>query len=312
MSQSPSNFDILVYGPIFCDMIFTDLPAMPALGKEIFADNFAMALGGSAIVAAGLRRLGAKVGLIADLGNDSLSKLMAAMLDDLKLDRSLTRRHAEALHQLTVALSFPRDRAFITRFRRPSTPPDLETILKQSGAQHLHICSFWAVLETPRICVLAHDAGMTVSFDPGWDEEALRSKTVQDIIPELDFFLPNEMELLYLAESRSVADAAHDISRRMSRGQLILKQGSRGAVAYTRAGETAVRVPPIPIAPVDTTGAGDSFDAGFLYGLINGQSLTTSMEMGAVCGGLATTRISGSLGCPTLQEVEAWRLKLQS
>ena len=117
------TYDVLVYGPLFCDLIFTGLPGLPVLGTELFADDFTLTVGGSAIVAAGLHRLGARVGLIAELGTDYLSRVMREILDDLGLDRSLIREHGHPLPQVTVALSFPQDRAFVTRFRRPQTAP---------------------------------------------------------------------------------------------------------------------------------------------------------------------------------------------
>ncbi len=80
------TYDILVYGPIFCDLIFTGLPTMPTLGTELFADELTVTIGGSAIVAAGLHKLGARTGLIADLGNDPLSDVVRRLMDDLGVD----------------------------------------------------------------------------------------------------------------------------------------------------------------------------------------------------------------------------------
>ena len=131
------TYDVIVYGPLFCDLIFTDLPGMPELNTEIFAGDFTIAIGGSAIVAVALHRLGAKVGLIAELGNDPMSRMVATMMDDIGLDRTLIREHPRPLPQITVALSFPQDRAFVTRFERPESPPDLQSILSQHPSKHL-------------------------------------------------------------------------------------------------------------------------------------------------------------------------------
>ncbi|MEZ4719325.1 MAG: hypothetical protein R2851_25035 [Caldilineaceae bacterium] len=85
-------YDVLVYGPVFCDIIFTDLPSLPVLGTEIFAGDLTATVGGSAIVAAGLHRL-ARVGLIADLGADPFSAIIRSVLDDIGLERTLIREH---------------------------------------------------------------------------------------------------------------------------------------------------------------------------------------------------------------------------
>lgn len=299
-------YDILVYGPIFCDLIFTDLPGLPALGTEIYAGDFTVTVGGSAIVAAGLRQLGARVGLIADLGNDPLSLVARTVLDDLGLDRTLIREHPQPLPQVTVALSFPQDRAFVTRFQRPAAPPDLAALLRDHPARHLHVCSLLAALETPDAAMLAHAAGMTVSMDPGWDAAGLRDPRLLAMIAELDLFMPNEAELCHIAGAAAVADAAAHVLALMAHGALVLKRGAAGATVYTAQGEPPRHMAALPVTAVDTTGAGDAFDAGFLNSYFRGAPLDDCMRAGSVCGSLSTTAVGGITALPTSTEVEQW------
>lgn len=303
-------YDVLVYGPLFCDLIFTEMPGMPVLGTELFAGQFDLTIGGSAIVAAGLHRLGAKVGLIAELGNDPLSQLMRQILDELGLDRSLIREHPYPLPQVTVALSFPHERAFITRLQRPETPPDLAALVRAFPARHLHVSSFLAALETPDAARIAHAAGLTVSMDPGWDEQSLRDPRLGAMIAEVDLFLPNRLELCHIAQTQQVEQAAAKISAAMQGGLIALKLGAEGAVVYSQAGQEQARTPALSVTPVDTTGAGDAFDAGFLYAFVNALPLETCLRYGAVCGALATTRPGGVAACPTHQEVQHWLSRL--
>lgn len=306
------SYDILVYGPLFCDLIFTDMPRMPALGTEVFAGDLTIAIGGSAIVAAWLHKLGARDGLVAELGSDPLSQVARRLLDELGLDQTLIREHPYPLPQVTVALSFPQDRAFITRFKRPKSPPDLAAILHRNSAKHLHVCGFLAALETPDICQIAHAAGLTVSMDSGWDEEALRDPQLAAVISELDLFLPNRRELCYIGQVTDLEQAAARVAATMRDGMIVVKRGPEGAVAYDSNGEVRAQVSALPVTPVDTTGAGDAFDAGFLYAYVNGLSLTTCMQYGAVCGGLATTFPGGAGAIPTAREVQRWLAKLPS
>ncbi len=306
------SYDILVYGPLFCDVIFTDLPEMPALGREVFAGDLTIAIGGSAIVAGWLHKLGARVGLIAELGSDPLSQVARRLLDELGLDRTLIREHPDPLPQVTVALSFPQDRAFITRFKRPESPPDLAAMLRGKPAKHLHVCSFLAALETPDICQIAHAAGLTVSMDPGWDEVALRDPQLAALIAELDLFFPNRSELCHISQVTDVERAAAKVGATMHDGMIVVKQGAEGAIAYASDGQVRARVSALPVTPVDTTGAGDAFDAGFLYAYVNNLPLATCMRYGAVCGGLATTVAGGTGAIPTAEEVQQWLSKLPS
>ncbi len=304
------KYDILVYGPLFCDLIFTDLPSMPVLGTEIFAGDFTIAIGGSAIVAAAPCRFGARVGLIADLGSDPMSQLARTLLDELGIDRRLIREHAHPLPQITVALSLPTDRAFITRFQRPNSLPDLTAILRDNPAKHLHVSSFLAVLETPTAAQIARAAGMTVSMDPGWDETALRDPRVRAMISDLDIFLPSRTELCWIAETDHMEAALVSVSSTMTAGLIVMKDGENGAIAVGK--DVYQQVSVLPVVPVDTTGAGDSFDAGFLYAFTQGMPLTDCLRYGSVCGALATTAVGGATAAPTLEEVHLWLSKLPS
>lgn len=304
------KYDVLVYGPLFCDLIFTDLPEMPRLGTEIFAGNFTVAVGGSAIVAAGLQRLGAKVGLIADLGNDAMSGLVRTLLDELNVDRTLIREHPYALPQVTAALSFPRDRAFVTRFQKPDTPVDLEALLREHPAKHLHIGSFLAALDIPDAPQIAHAAGLTVSFDPGWDEAALRDPIVHNMLPHLDVFLPSRSELCYMMETDSAEEAQSIAAAKMPQGLIVMKNSKDGALA--RSSAQSEQVSALKVTPVDTTGAGDSFDAGFLFRYTAGDTLMNCLRYGAICGALSTTKAGGATAAPTHEEVQEWLSKLQS
>ncbi|MBL8147407.1 MAG: carbohydrate kinase family protein [Anaerolineae bacterium] len=298
------NYDILVYGPLFCDLIFTSLPGMPELGREVFAGDMTVAVGGSAIVAAALHRLGVRVGLIADLGSDPLSQVVRALLDELGLDQTLIRSHTYPLPQVTAALSFPHDRAFVTRFQRPEQPRDIAALLASHSARHMHVCGFLALEETPDIVDLAHDAGMTVSLDLGWDDHALRQPALRDMLALLDIFMPSKCELCAVMGTDDAEEALSRAAVMMPGGIVVMKDGSRGAIARQR--EVREQVQALLVKAVDTTGAGDSFDAGFLYAYINNLPLGECMRYGNICGGLATTAAGGAVAAPTFEEMRKW------
>jgi len=300
------NYDVLVYGPMFCDLVFTGLPGMPALGEEHYADDLTIAPGGSAIVAVGLQRLGLRTGLIADLGSDALSSLLWGMLEEFSLDRRLIRRLSSPLPQVTVALSFPEDRAFITRFRQPEKPCDMEQILGAHKAEHLHVGSFLPVLENPHVCSKARQAGMTVSLDPGWDEKALRDPLLLAALRDLDYFLPSRSELCFLAGETNPELAARTVLDRMDGGTVIMKDGARGASAYSPLHPDGIHRPALEVDVVDTTGAGDAFDAGFIAALLEEQPLEVCLQHGLICGSLAVTSRGGPGSLPDKKELEKW------
>ena len=108
------NYDVVIAGDIFCDLIFTGLPGMPALGEELYATDFDMLPGGVFITAAALRRLDLSVGLFCQMGNDPFSKFILSSMEDEGLDTSLVRRFDRPLRTISVALSFAEDRSFLS------------------------------------------------------------------------------------------------------------------------------------------------------------------------------------------------------
>jgi sugar/nucleoside kinase (ribokinase family) len=303
-------YDVIVYGPLFCDLIFTQLDEMPTLGKEIFAGNFTINVGGSAIVAAGLQKLGVKVGLVADLGNDALSRVVGEVLEEMAIDRTLIRTHPHPLTQLTVALSFPQDRAFITRFEKPTQPADLAEILTSHPTRHVHIGSFLGAFDALDAGRIAHEAGATISLDPGWDESALRDVRLHAMLPDLDYFMPSRSELTFMMQEEDTHKAMQQAHQQMQSGKIIMKDGAQGALGWGDGWQ--YHASSLVVEPIDTTGAGDAFDAGFVYGLVNELSLEECMRYGVVCGALTTTSVGGATGTPTLEEVKIWLPKLQS
>ncbi|MEZ4635564.1 MAG: hypothetical protein R2873_34900 [Caldilineaceae bacterium] len=92
------------------------------------------------------------------------------------------------------------------------------------------MCSFLAALDNPRAAYIAHDAGATVSMDPGWDEAALRDPRLAGMIREVDFFLPSEMELRHLTGEGDLSLAATTVTSTMREdAALVVKQGADGA-----------------------------------------------------------------------------------
>lgn len=299
-------YDVLVYGPIFCDVIFTGLPSMPNLGEEIYADQLTISLGGSAIIAAGLQKLGLQVGLIADLGNDPFSKILCEMLGEYRLDRTLIRKRTSSLKQVTVALSYPSDRAFVTRFEHPEKPINLHDVFRKHSTQHLHVCSFLAGLDNPQAGKVAHAAGATISADFGWDKKALHGSDLVHLVKELDVFLPSKSEICEMMQEADIDSAASKAMSLMEHGDLYVKDGRHGVFGFVRGSPNRIHVPAIDVSAVDTTGAGDAFDAGFIYAYVNQLPPRSCMAYGAACGGLTTTVPGGTEGFPDLKELKKW------
>jgi len=300
----PIDYEVLVVGRIFCDLIFTNLPDIPKPGQEVFAEQLDVVAGGSFITAVALHRLGLRVGLVADLGNDIFSQFIASLIEGEGLEAELICYHPQPLFQVSVALSFPRDRAFVTKLDPLPTRRNMSDLLARHPARHLHLCTLEAGLTYPDLPHLAHNYGLTVSLDCG-QAGSLEASHIQELIKSIDVFLPNAAEACALTGCQSSAEALHHLSHYVP--TVVVKQGADDVIAKT--GNQTEQLPTLPIKSVDTTGAGDAFDAGFIYAFLKDLSLRDCLRHGIITGGLSTTAPGGITAVPTLKEVHSWLSK---
>ena len=140
--------------------------------------------------------------------------------------------------------------------------------------------------------------GAFISMDTNWDPDEKWDHGIWKILPLVDIFMPNENELLNIAREKRIADAVSKIQKLVK--VVVVKKGPGGADAYAQGKKFSAKALDLKVA--DTVGAGDSFDAGFLYGFLNGWSLERSLWLAAVCGSLSTRAGGGTAAQPTLEE----------
>jgi sugar/nucleoside kinase (ribokinase family) len=287
---------VLCLGRTYCDIIFTGLADMPILGRERFAETVTIAAGGGAfITAAHLAALGRPVSLVTRLGTDLLSRGLADELAAPGLDLSFVETAIDAGPQPTVALVMGDERAFVSRRAGSSRPSSLERALTSPGVGHLHIAEFATLSDNPGLVAQAHARGLTVSLDPSWDDNLIRKDDAFfRTCAGIDVFFPNRQEGEALTGE---AEPEAALSRLRDHFPLVvLKLGERGAVAAT---ETESLSAPAPaITAIDTTGAGDAFNAGFLHAWLDKGDVRQALAAGIDCGSLAVQSIGGAPRSP--------------
>ena len=298
---------ILVAGEINPDLILQGYHSFPELGKEVLVDDFVMALGSaSAICAMGLARLGRPVGFAGKVGVDPWGDYCLQTMAAAGIDVSRVIRDPALKTGVTVSISSPRDRALVS-FVGAMAALDGEDLSDAvlGDFQHLHVSSYFLQdrlrATLPDVLRRAHRAGLTTSLDPGFDPTERWGRALLDTLWEVDVFLPNEVELAALS---GVADP-EDAVRRLDNGRtrIVAKLGARGCLTVDEG--RVLRVPAFPVQPVDTTGAGDSFNAGFLHAWLDGRPLAECLRWGAACGSLSTRGVGGSARQGDAREVEA-------
>jgi sugar/nucleoside kinase (ribokinase family) len=298
---------MLVVGELNVDMIVSGLDAFPRLAQEIIAADLQTVLGSSsAICAAGLARLGAEVDLLGKVGEDYFGDLITEELRELGVGTRHVVRDPAVRTGITISLTYAQDRALVTY---PGSIAalrltDIQTsILKEYD--HMHVGSYFLQKGLQPglqdLFELAHRSGLTTSLDTGWDpEERWGGDKLLDLLALVDIFFPNEEEARAITGASDAKLALRELGQRTR--LVVVKQGAGGAMAL-HDGEI-VRSPGFKVNVADTTGAGDSFDAGFLFArIVQGQLLEDALRFANACGALSATGYGGTSAQPTLPQV---------
>ncbi len=290
------RYDVVVSGVYFCDMIFTGLPQMPELGKEIFGTGFDVMPGGSYNTVIALHKLGLSVGWACDFGNDFFSQYVLDAAKRAGLDDHLFRLRDAPWINLSVSLSFSDDRAFVTYTNayRPTQLPDVAA----NPARCLLVPVLYMGDDLQRASAQVHQDGGIVFMDCAETDLTLDTPGVRDVLRAVDVFAPNAKEALQFTGSSTVEEALDRLAAIVP--TVVIKLGPEGAIARHN-GQT-VRTPALAVDVVDTTGAGDCFNAGFIYGYLRGEPLERCLRLGNIVGGLSTTA-RGTANVPTAADV---------
>ncbi|MCC7084621.1 MAG: carbohydrate kinase family protein [Pirellulales bacterium] len=295
---------VLVVGELNVDLVLQGLDRLPALGMEILAQDFQLVLGSaSAIFAMGLAQLGRPVSFLGKVGDDAWGSLCLQALRSRRIDISQVEVKPDLKTGLTVAFSTAKDRAMVSYIGSidANTIDDVSDEVMNS-ADHLHVSSFYLQRRLRSHCrdlfAKARRLGLTTSLDPGCDPLDRWGSDLIEVLPEVDVFLPNEVELERLSGKSHVKEALAQFDN--GRTCIVAKLGARGATARFQGKTTPT--PAYKITPVDTTGAGDSFNAGFLHGWLEGWPLEECLRLGSACGALSTRGIGGTATQATLDD----------
>jgi sugar/nucleoside kinase (ribokinase family) len=289
--------EVCVVGEINCDLILYGLPKKLEPEKETLAEGFRLTLGSSsAIFAHNLSALGTRTGIVSKVGSDPLGKFAMERLTDGGVDVSAVKQSAMATPTgVTVILAQPVQRYILTylgtmaEFRYEDIDRDYVF-----SARHLHLSSFFLQRalrpSVARLFREAKEKGLTTSFDTNDDPEGKWTDDLLDVLPFVDVFLPNEREAKATTRSDGLSQAAQKLAA-MSR-MVVIKLGANGAVA--REGEKNWRCPGIRVEAVDSVGAGDTFNAGFIHKFLAGASCEECLRFANTAAAFSTTREGGT------------------
>jgi sugar/nucleoside kinase (ribokinase family) len=289
-------FDITIAGEINLDLILYGLPAEMAPERELLASDFRVTLGSSsAIVAHNCASLGARVAFTTLAGPDDFGRIALERLHASGVDISRTIHHGNLSTGVTLLLPHGSERHILTY---PGTMAemtiahlDFEFLIQ---ARHFHLSSLYLQkglhAGLPDLLRRLKRAGLTISLDTNDDPDDQWGPPLWDILPYVDLFLPSESELCRMTGCTDLDAAIAAFAGQVP--TLVVKRGDKGARVQSQGKVTDVS--PVSVVPVDTIGAGDSFDAGFLRAYLLGRDAVTCARAGNITGALSTQAAGGT------------------
>jgi 5-dehydro-2-deoxygluconokinase len=303
--------DAIVLGRIGYDL-YSEEPHVPLPQVR----RFSRYLGGSsANMAVGLSRLGARVGIIASLGSDSLSEYLVQFLRSENVDTSHVKTVQGFLPSLSLTEVAPPDRFPQVFYRRDPADTALQVNaddLAYAGSGRMFITNGTSLCASPsrestyRALERARASGRRVVLDidyrsMSWSSAEDAGLAVRLALPFVDVLIGNQPELMLVA-AESDLDTATEKLRNSGVPMLVSKLGDQGTRVWTADGP--VFLPPYLVEVVSTIGAGDGFASGFLYGLLKQMSTIECLHYGNAAAAIVVSRLSCSEAMPTLAEVE--------
>lgn len=293
------QFDITLAGEANLDMVFYGLPEQLPMERELVVSGLSTMLGGSAAITAhNLAALGSKVGFIFQAGDDPWAEFCQRDLEKAGVDLSQVVTARKNLRTgVTVFLQHGNRRQ---AFTHPGAISELRfddlDLGYLSSSRHFHLSSLFLQRalrpDAARLLAAMQQAGVTTSLDTNDDPSGQWEEPLLEVLKHVDIFLPNANEACHITRQNNVEDAARELAKIVP--LVVLKLGNRGAFALHDG--KRYEAPALEVCVVDTVGAGDSFNAGFLHSWIRGGTIQECLELGNLCGAYSTTGEGGISG----------------
>ena len=304
-TEIEKSFDVVVVGELNVDLILNQIEKFPVVGKEVLARKMTLTLGSSsAIFACNISTLGSRTIFSGKLGMDDFGDHVLANLNAKGVDTSNIVWSRDVSTGATIVLNFHEDRAMVTHqgamadFYMHEIPDEL-----LSRSKHLHVSSIFLQpalkKDIVKLYMKAKSLGLTTSLDPQWDPAEKWDVDFKNLLSYVDIFLPNAKELECITGIKETATAVQSLS---SANLVVVKNGNKGAYLWDGK-EILDQHSFFNNEVVDSIGAGDSFNAGFIHKFIQKRPLKECLEFAALTGAINTTRAGGTTAFENLETV---------
>ncbi|KRE49932.1 carbohydrate kinase family protein [Paenibacillus sp. Soil724D2] len=302
-----NKFDAVVIGDANIDLVVVGCNQIPLPGQEIFVEDMLMHVGGgAALFTISLAKLGLHVAFNGVLGDDGYGHYIREQFGRYGIDTSLILTSQTSRTGITIAINPEQDRSFITYAGSNAEMQVSELDLAQvASGRHVHVTGYRGRRNHDEFVAMAKklkEMGVTLSCDVGWDDTGEWYSGVFELMRYVDVFLMNETEAHHYTGFEHIDDSLGYMSGFCK--HVVVKLGPKGAVAMKDGLQSSC--PGFSVKALDTTGAGDSFNAGYIYGFLTGLNVETCLLYGNVCGAMSVEAYGGSTGTPDQEGLEAF------
>lgn len=307
------EWDVFVFGDANIDLIIPNVDHLPRAGQEELMDTMKTFVGGgAALFTLGLGKLGMRCVFQGVIGNDLYGEFILREFKEKNIDTRLITRSRETGTGISLSFTNENDRGFLTyqggNARVSIQNVSLEEVAK---ARHIHITGYEGDRNHQEYLDfmkrLKQKGNVTVSFDLGWDLKEIWNQKIYELFPYIDVLFMNETEAVHYSGLEDVEKAAEKFASMC--GTAVVKLGRKGSLAV-KDGKT-YRADPFAVQAVDTTGAGDSFNAGFMFGFLLGKETEDCLRTGNACGALNVTALGGNTAFPNREKLKNFLKKME-
>lgn len=296
--------EIIVVGSMNMDFVYS-VDRYPQPGETLIGNEFVVTPGGKgANQAATIGKLGGNVSFFSARGNDIYGEQLLANLKKLGVNVDNVYRFDDVstgVAAITVEKKGENRIIVVPGANNKLAPVTIDKIREEIIKADVVLLQLEIPLETViKAIEIAHEHQTKVVLDP-----APARELPEDIYGKIDYLLPNEGELSLLCRKYNLKSENEKINKLLDLGVggIIITKGGQGATYYAK--DEVINQSAFKTEVVDTTGAGDAFAGGFVFGLQNGWDIKDTMRFAACVAGLSVTKQGAQSSLPTLEEVKA-------
>jgi sugar/nucleoside kinase (ribokinase family) len=298
-------FDAVVIGDVNIDLVVVGCNELPLPGQEIYVEKMLVHVGGgAALFTLSLAKLGLKLAFTGVLGNDSYGKFILEQFHQYEIDTTSIKISKSSNTGISIAINPEKDRSFIT-YAGSNAELNLQQLDLEAVAlgRHVHLTGYKGRQNHHEFLKLVQslkNAGLTLSCDIGWDDTGEWYKGIFEIMKHIDVFFMNETEAQHYSGCMRNDESIRFLAQYSD--QIVVKLGAEGAMVIKNGNFSSQ--PGYSVKCIDTTGAGDSFNAGYIYGYLTQKDVKDCLIYGNACGAMSVGSYGGSTGTPDRETLE--------